>query len=65
MNLKRKKSFEVGILLIGVGEVSALFTIQVGFNVPTFALYHDGIPAIPLEEAIALFGKREIGRAHV
>lgn len=58
MDLKRKESPEVGVLLIGVGEVSALFTIQVGFNMGTFALYYDGIPALPFEEAITLLSER-------
>ena len=48
MNLKRKKSPEVGVLLISVCKVSTFFTIQVGFNMVTFALYYDGIPAHPI-----------------
>ena len=58
MNLKRKKSFEVGILLISVCEVSTFFTIQVGFNMVTFALNYDGIPGLPFEEAITLLSER-------
>ena len=65
MDLKCKKSLEVGILLVGVGEVRTVFTIQVGFNVVTFAFYHDGIPVIPFEEAITLFSERvfDLGRS--
>jgi hypothetical protein len=58
VDLKCKKSLEVGILLVGVGEVRTFFAIQVGFNVVTFAFYHDGIPVIPFEEAITLLSER-------
>ena len=57
MNLQREETLEVGILLVGVGEVCTFFTIQVGFNVVALTFDHDGIPAIPLEETVTLLGE--------
>ena len=57
MDLKREEAFEVGVLLVSVCEVHTLLTIQVGLNVVPLALDHNGIPVVPLKEAIALLGE--------
>lgn len=57
MNLKGNKPLEIGVLLVGVGEVCAKLSIEVGLQMVPLALDHDGIPAIPVEEAVPLFGE--------
>ena len=57
VNLEGNEALEVGIFLVGVGEISARFTIQEGLQMVTLTLDHDGIPAVPIEEAIALGGE--------